>query len=90
MNGTAACGLTDLDMRIKEAETCHAMGMAEEGLKLYEQVITSGRGLSAPVRQALAEKVDRLRKEISDQQASESQGLSPEDISLFRKTLAAH
>ena len=90
MNGTAACGLTDLDMRIKEAETCHAMGMAEEALKIYEQVITSGRGLSAPVRQALAEKVDRLRKEISDQQASESQGLSPEDISLFRKSLAAH
>jgi type II secretory ATPase GspE/PulE/Tfp pilus assembly ATPase PilB-like protein len=90
MNGTAACGSPDLDMKIKEAETCHAMGMVEEALKLYEQVVTSGQGLSAPMRQALSEKVKRLQQEISDQQTSECRGLSPEDISLFRKTLAVH
>jgi tetratricopeptide (TPR) repeat protein len=77
-------------MKIKEAETCHAMGMVEEALKLYEQVIASGQGLSAQMRQALSEKVKRLQQEISDQQTSECQGLSPEDISLFRKTLAVH
>lgn len=90
MNGPTACGLNDLDMKMKEAETCHAMGMADEALKIYEQVITSSQGLPAQARQSLSEKVNRLRKEISDQQASEGQGLSPEDISLFRKTLAAH
>ncbi|MCK7466956.1 MAG: hypothetical protein MZU91_01600 [Desulfosudis oleivorans] len=26
------------DLRIKEAETCYAMGMLEEALELYEQV----------------------------------------------------
>jgi type II secretory ATPase GspE/PulE/Tfp pilus assembly ATPase PilB-like protein len=76
-------------MKIKEAETCHSMGMVEEALKLYEQVIASNQGLPPQTQQTLSEKVKRLKKEIREQQAPGRQGLSPEDLSIFRKTLAA-
>ena len=82
-------GLSDVDLKIKEAETCYAMGMFEEALVLYEHVIASGQSISPQARQTLSEKVSRLKKEILERQASERKGLSPEDISIFRKTMSA-
>jgi tetratricopeptide (TPR) repeat protein len=88
MNGTQAAGPSDLDLKIKEAETCYAMGMFEESLILYEHVIASGKSIPPQARQTLSEKVGRLKKEILERQASERKGLSPEDISIFRKTMS--
>jgi type II secretory ATPase GspE/PulE/Tfp pilus assembly ATPase PilB-like protein len=88
MNGTQAAGPSDVDLKIKEAETCYAMGMFDESLTLYEHVIASGKSMPPQTRQTLSEKVGRLKKEILERQASESKGLSPEDISIFRKTMS--
>jgi len=79
----------NVDLRIKEAETCYAMGMIEEALDLYRQVAASGTDLSAQARLSLSEKVDRLKKEIQDQKNSEKKGLSAEHISVFKKALSA-
>ena len=43
MSQTQTPGRSELDLRIKEAETCYGMGMLEEALNLYELVISSGR-----------------------------------------------
>ncbi|RPJ72655.1 MAG: hypothetical protein EHM15_08745, partial [Desulfobacteraceae bacterium] len=88
MNPTTAGSSSEVELKLKEAETCYSMGMAEEALKLYEHVIASSHPLPLPARQTLAEKVKRLKQEIKAQQSAERQGLSPEDISIFRKTLA--
>ena len=88
MNGSPAVGPSDVDLKIKEAETCYAMGMFEESLILYEHVIASGKSIPPQARQALSEKVGRLKKEILERQASERKGLSPEDISILRKTMS--
>jgi hypothetical protein len=80
MNGTQAAGPSDVNLKIKEAETCYSMGMFEESLTLYEHVIASGKSIPPQARQTLSEKVGRIRKEILERQASESKGLSPEDI----------
>jgi type II secretory ATPase GspE/PulE/Tfp pilus assembly ATPase PilB-like protein/tetratricopeptide (TPR) repeat protein len=79
----------DVDLKIKEAETCYGMGMYEEALNLYQQVISSSKSLSPQIRQTLTQKVGRLKKEIQDQQESDKKGLSAEDISIFKKTLSA-
>jgi type II secretory ATPase GspE/PulE/Tfp pilus assembly ATPase PilB-like protein len=88
MNPSQAPGRTGVDLKIKEAETCYAMGMVEEALALYRQVLSSGKELSAQARQGLSEKSARLEKEIREQQESEKNGISPEDISIFKKTLS--
>jgi type II secretory ATPase GspE/PulE/Tfp pilus assembly ATPase PilB-like protein/tetratricopeptide (TPR) repeat protein len=90
MNPAQASHPPNVDLRIKEAETCYAMGMVEEALNLYEQVISSSKTLSPQVRQALSEKVVRLKREIQDQKESDKKGLSAEDISVFKKALSAH
>ncbi len=88
MNRTQAAGPSDVDLKIKEAETCYIMGMYEESLVLYEHVIASGKSIPPQTRQTLCAKVDRLKKEILERQASETKGISPEDISIFRKTMS--
>jgi len=88
MNQTQAYGRPEMEQKIKEAETCYAMGMYEEALDLYEQVISGTCTLSPQAQQTLAEKASRLKKEIRDQQESDKKSLSPEDISMFKKTLS--
>ena len=88
MNETQAAGPSDVDLKIKEAETCYAMGMFEESLALYEHVIASNKSIHPQARQTLSEKISRLKKEILERQASERKGISPEDISIFRKTMS--
>jgi type II secretory ATPase GspE/PulE/Tfp pilus assembly ATPase PilB-like protein/tetratricopeptide (TPR) repeat protein len=78
----------DLDLRIKEAETCYGMGMVEEAVELYQLIVDSDRDLPADVQQALAEKITRLKGELKTLQESEKKSLSTQDISLFKKTLA--
>ncbi len=88
MNQTQASSPSNADLRIKEAETCYAMGMVEEALELYQQVVASGNTFSPEARQTLSEKVDRLKQEIQDQKDSEKKGLSAEHISVFKKALS--
>jgi type II secretory ATPase GspE/PulE/Tfp pilus assembly ATPase PilB-like protein len=88
MNHTQASSPANVDLRIKEAETCYAMGMIEEALDLYQQVVDSSNTLSPQLRQTLSEKVDQLKKEIQDQKQSEKKALSAEHISVFKKTLS--
>ena len=88
MNPVQASSPSNIDMRIKEAETCYSMGMIEEALELYEQVVASGDGLAPQARLTLSEKVDQLKKEILDQKEADKKALSAENISVLRKTLS--
>ena len=81
---------TDIQIKIKEAETCHSMGMNEEALSLYEQVLSLSSDQDDQNLEAVRNKISHLRKEIEVQEMAENQGLSPEDITLFRKNLSLH
>ena len=82
--------LTDIQTKIKEAETCHSMGMKEEALSLYEQVLSLSSDQDDQNTEAVRNKISHLRKEIEVQEMAENQGLSAEDITLFRKNLSLH
>jgi type II secretory ATPase GspE/PulE/Tfp pilus assembly ATPase PilB-like protein/tetratricopeptide (TPR) repeat protein len=78
----------DIDLKIKEAETCYSMGMIEEALQLYQHILDSDNNPTTPAQRVLTEKIERLKKEIQELQASEKKGLSVEEISIFKKTLS--
>ncbi|MBT8330922.1 MAG: Flp pilus assembly complex ATPase component TadA, partial [Deltaproteobacteria bacterium] len=80
----------DIKLKIKEAETCHSMGMIEEALTLYEEVLTLSSGEDNGNSASIKNKIDNLRKELELREMAENQGLSEEDISLFRKNLSLH
>ena len=80
----------DISTRIKEAEACHSMGMIEEALSLYEQILSLSPDEDDPNTDTYREKISQLRKELEMREMADSQGLSAEDITLFRKNLSLH
>ena len=81
---------TDIKLKIKEAETCHSMGMIDEALTLYEQVLSFLPDQDGQSSEAIHKKINHLRKELEMREMAENQGLSAEDITLFRKNLSLH
>jgi type II secretory ATPase GspE/PulE/Tfp pilus assembly ATPase PilB-like protein len=80
----------DIKLKIKEAETCHSMGMIDEALTLFEQVLSSSSDQDDQNSEAIRKKISHLRKEIEMREMAENQGLSAEEINLFRKNLSQH
>ena len=80
----------DIKTKIKEAEACHSMGMIDEALTLYEQIISLSADDSDVDVETFRNKVDELRKEQETREMADNQGLSAEDITLFRKNLSLH
>ncbi|MEJ5359313.1 MAG: ATPase, T2SS/T4P/T4SS family [Desulfobacterales bacterium] len=79
----------EFDLKLREAETCHAMGLLEEALQLYRALTRPGNGGPPPERAAeIAARIAAIEGELREAQQKESCGLSPEEISLFKKTLA--
>ncbi len=90
MNDIQPIDQSDIEMRIKEAETCYSMGMKRETATIYQQILNGLSVKDGQIRQTIQSKINKLQKEISDQEEEESKGFSPEDISIFKKTLSVH
>jgi type II secretory ATPase GspE/PulE/Tfp pilus assembly ATPase PilB-like protein/tetratricopeptide (TPR) repeat protein len=78
----------DIKLKIKEAETCHSMGMIDEALALYEQVLSLSPDQDGNGNGDIKNKISGLRKELALREVDENQGLRPEDITLFKKNLS--
>ncbi len=90
MNDIKPMGQPEIEMKIKEAETCHSMGMMAEALQVYEQVLARLPGKNGQIRETIVARINLLKKEIENQEETENQGVSQEDISIFKKTLSGH
>ena len=90
MNDIKAMGQPEIEMKIKEAETCHSMGMMTEALQVYEQVLSRLPGKDGQTRETIVARIKLLKKDIENLEETESQGVSQEDISIFKKTLSGH
>jgi type II secretory ATPase GspE/PulE/Tfp pilus assembly ATPase PilB-like protein len=78
----------DIKLKIKEADTCHSMGMIQEALTLYEEVLSLSSAEDDAANGNIKNKINSLRKELELQEMAGNQCLSAEDISLFRKNLS--
>jgi len=81
---------SDLKTKIKEAEACHSMGMIDEALTLYEQILSLSPDEEDLDAEVFRSKISQLRKEMEMREMADNQGLSAEDITLFRKNLSLH
>jgi type II secretory ATPase GspE/PulE/Tfp pilus assembly ATPase PilB-like protein len=89
MANTQATEQIDLDVKIREAEICYSMGMIRDALRVYEQILPDAEAQNNHIHETIREKIGQLKKELADQEKSECQGLSAEDISIFKKTLSS-
>ena len=90
MNDIQPIGQTEIEMKIKEADTCHSMGMMREAILVYEQILADLSENDGPIRETIGTKISQLKKEMEDQRGAECQGMSEEDISLFKKALSSN
>ena len=66
------------------------MGMLDEALTLYEQILSLSSDDTDLDLETFRNKIDQLRKEQETREMADNQGLSAEDITLFRKNLSLH
>ena len=90
MNDIQPIAPFDIEIKIKEAETCYSMGMMQEAVSIYETVLTGIPPNDGQIRETIQSKITRLKRELSDQEEAENKGFSAEDISIFKKTLSVH
>jgi type II secretory ATPase GspE/PulE/Tfp pilus assembly ATPase PilB-like protein len=90
MNAIQPIVQSEIELRIKEAETCYSMGMMAETLTIYEQILSGLKGQDGQIRDTVRSKINQLKKEIEVQEEADSRGFTAEDISIFKKTLSVH
>ncbi len=88
MSKTQPAEQTEINLKIKEAETCYSMGMIDEALSLYEKVLSLSPDQKIDGNGDISNKIDQLRKELEIQKKKEQEGLSAEEINLFKKNLS--
>ncbi len=90
MNDIQPIGQSEIEMRIKEAETCYSMGMMQEAVTVYQQVLSGLSGKDGQIRETIRSKINKLKKEITDQEEADTKGFTAEDIAIFKKTLSVY
>jgi type II secretory ATPase GspE/PulE/Tfp pilus assembly ATPase PilB-like protein len=66
------------------------MGMIQEALKVYEQILAGISEKDGQNQDTVRGKINLLKKELEDREQDQQQGFTQEDISIFKKTLSAH
>ncbi len=90
MNDIQPVRQTEIEIKMREAETCHSMGMMHEALHVYGQILADLPDDSSQMRETVDFKIAQLKKEIKEQHEAEHRGISEQDLSFFKKTLSGH
>jgi type II secretory ATPase GspE/PulE/Tfp pilus assembly ATPase PilB-like protein len=76
------------DAKINEAEVCFSMGLFEEALAIYEQVIKEFPDLTREQLQSIEDQIVEVRKELEEKEKDEAGSVSSEEISMLKKSLS--
>lgn len=80
---------SEVDARINEAEVCRSMGLYDESLGIYEQILANLSKDDAGRLENIQSRIAEIRREIADREQSESKRVSAKDISMLKKTLSS-
>ena len=70
MNDLQLTDQSEIEVKIKEAETCYSMGMLHEAVSAYEQVLNGLSGNDGQIRETIRAKINQVRKEIEVQETT--------------------
>jgi type II secretory ATPase GspE/PulE/Tfp pilus assembly ATPase PilB-like protein len=79
----------DIEARINEAEVCRSMGLYVDSLNIYESLLSIAAPQDAELQETIKERIGMLKKEIADQEVAEKNGVSAQDITMFKETISA-
>lgn len=79
----------DLKTRINEADVCSSMGLYDESLDIYKQIISSLPKNDVKTLKIIKEKISGVEQELANLEKTESKQVSAEDISRFKDSMVA-
>lgn len=88
MNTVASEGIK-IKNRIQDAETCYSMGMLDDSLSIYNQILAASAAIDPEELTRIRERVNQLKNEVLNNKAKPGLSLSEGDLSLIKKSLSA-
>ena len=79
----------DIKARINEADVCRSMGLYDEALDIYKQIISSLPKKDVQTLKTIKAKINEVDKKVADLEKTEPNQVSAEDISKFKETMMA-
>lgn len=80
---------TDVAPRLKEADVYRSMGLCEEALDIYEQLLSSGLTEQDSLRADIERKVRSLKEELSRRDRDGTCRFHEEEISMIKQAVSA-
>ncbi len=79
---------TDIESKINEAEVCRSMGLFEDSLKIYENILGNVSDQDTQTHDTIQKRIRLLKHEIDSEEQTAPKGVSAEDITLLRQSMA--
>ncbi len=80
----------DIFAKINEAKVYQSMGLPEEALNIYQQILVGEKRLNPKAREKIKEQILSLRKEISAQDQGDIGQISGEEITAIKQAVDSH
>jgi type II secretory ATPase GspE/PulE/Tfp pilus assembly ATPase PilB-like protein len=80
---------TDIESRINEAEVCRSMGLYDDSLGIYENILSIVPPQDSETQDKIQKRINLLKREMSDTEKTKPKNVSAEDISMFKKTFSS-
>ena len=79
---------TDIESKINEAEVCRSMGLFEDSLKIYENILGSVSDRDTQTHDKIQKRIRLLKHEIDNEGQTAPKGVSAKDITILRERLS--
>jgi len=79
---------TDIESKINEAEVCRSMGLFEDSLKIYENILGSVSEQDRQTHDKIQKRIRLLKHEIDNEEQTAPKGVSAKDITMLRERLS--
>jgi type II secretory ATPase GspE/PulE/Tfp pilus assembly ATPase PilB-like protein len=86
MQSSQTIDALDIESKLNEAETYRSMGLLEESVVVYEDILSQMPELPPLRQEDIREKIDALQRELED--LDQADAVTAEDIALVKETLA--
>jgi len=88
LNAHQNLDISELQLKLNEAEICHSMELFNEALSIYQQALTLIPNQGKKSFNVIQNKIDQIQKEMADLEDSKSREISSDDVVIIKNSMA--
>jgi type II secretory ATPase GspE/PulE/Tfp pilus assembly ATPase PilB-like protein len=78
----------DVESRLREAEIYRSMGLLDESIVIYEDILSISPDSETSSQENVRERIEELRREIDELDRADGEAISAKEIAFVKETLA--